>query len=65
MNIKGFNLHVLSDENTIRFLFLFSKQFGEITFLSEILSQECVFFKIWAKKLIIYALKRLTRTNLF
>ena len=65
MNIKGFNLHVLSDENTIRFLFLFSKQFGEIKFLSEILNQECVFFKIWAKKLIIYALNRLTRTNLF
>ena len=53
------------DENTIRFLYVFSKQFGEGYFLGEIFEKKYIFFKIWAKKLIIYALNRLTRTNIF
>jgi hypothetical protein len=55
----------MSNENTVRFLFLFSKQFGKASFLSEKIKKNNIFFKIWAKKLIIYALNRLTRTNLF
>jgi len=54
-----------SDNNTIRFLLLFSKQFCKASFLSEFFREDTIFLKIWGKKLIIYALNRLTRSNIF
>jgi len=56
---------VTSDNNTIRFLLLFSKQFCKASFLSEFFREDTIFLKVWGKKLIIYALNRLTRSNVF
>lgn len=50
---------------TTRFLLKFSRQLIDLDFISDDLEDSSLFLKHWAKKLIIYAVCRLDRSDLF